>query len=393
MPELPVRPGIVGIVATTLACALVLLLCYGEYTRKITVRGYVISTSPNVRLYPKSAGIVTAVFGRAGDRVSAGDPLFEVSHSGSLSRHGSRADELLGAIAEELAAIDAQGSARRRLHEARMAKLRAENQTSIQRRRRLRERLAVAQRRLRLTAAQHERMRTTAANGFVPATELERSQRNLLGDEDALTRINQEIDATESALRLNASETSQLERAHELDQSVLNRERRQMETRLLDMRERRAQVVRAPVDGRITAVTLGPGQRSVPGRPVLSIVPAATEFQVRLLLPSRVLGFVADGSPVNLRYEAFPYQKYGIQRGHILDIADNYLLAHEIEAPIVIRDAVFPATVALEQQIVSFQDRQLTLNNGMLVDADVLIDRRRLIEWLFEPLISLVRSR
>ena len=46
-------------------------------------------------------------------------------------------------------------------------------------------------------------------------------------------------------------------------------------------------------------------------------------------------------------------------------------------------------TVALAAQAVTAYGRPEPLKPGMLLDADILGEKRRLIEWVFEPLYSL----
>jgi membrane fusion protein len=53
------------------------------------------------------------------------------------------------------------------------------------------------------------------------------------------------------------------------------------------------------------------------------------------------------------------------------------------------REPLYRIKVALDGQTVSAYGRAEALQPGMQVEADILLDRRRLIEWIFEPLLSL----
>jgi membrane fusion protein len=52
-----------------------------------------------------------------------------------------------------------------------------------------------------------------------------------------------------------------------------------------------------------------------------SLVPQGAKLQAQLYAPSSAVGFVRPGQPVRLRYEAFPYQKYGQQGGPVLQVS------------------------------------------------------------------------
>ena len=52
-------------------------------------------------------------------------------------------------------------------------------------------------------------------------------------------------------------------------------------------------------------------------------------------------------------------------------------------------EPLYRITVALDQQAVSAYGQTQPLVAGMQLEADVLLDRRRLIEWLFEPVLGI----
>jgi membrane fusion protein len=102
---------------------------------------------------------------------------------------------------------------------------------------------------------------------------------------------------------------------------------------------------------------------------------------------------------VLLRYQAYPYQKFGQQSGRVLQVARTPLQATELAgvplagvsstASTVSAEPLYRITVALQRQDVAAYGQAQPLAAGMQLEADVQLDRRRLIEWLFEPLLGL----
>ena len=93
-----------------------------------------------------------------------------------------------------------------------------------------------------------------------------------------------------------------------------------------------------------------------------------------------------------LRYQAYPYQKFGHQQGKVTQISRSALSSGELGA--LIGDAqssepFYRVTVALAKQAITAYGKPEQLKPGMLLEADVLGERRSLIEWVFEPLYSL----
>jgi membrane fusion protein len=56
---------------------------------------------------------------------------------------------------------------------------------------------------------------------------------------------------------------------------------------------------------------------------------------------------------------------------------------------LVFQEPVYKVTAALESQHVEAYGKEIPLRPGMILSADVVLDRRSLFEWLLEPVYSL----
>jgi membrane fusion protein len=150
-------------------------------------------------------------------------------------------------------------------------------------------------------------------------------------------------------------------------------------------------VIRAPGDGMVSAVLVSPGQQVQPDAPLMSIVPSDARLEAQLLVPSNAIGFVTTGQPVALRYAAFPYQRFGHYEGEVASIARSLLLPGEARLPMTLQEPAYLVRVVLGGQAVTAYGRDFPLQAGMALDADIVLDRRSIIEWVFDPLLSLVK--
>jgi membrane fusion protein len=108
-------------------------------------------------------------------------------------------------------------------------------------------------------------------------------------------------------------------------------------------------------------------------------------------VPSRAVGFIEPGDTVLLRYQAYPYQKFGHQTGRVARISRSALSAAELQSISGFNsngEPLYRVTVRLARQAVTAYGKPEALRPGMLLEADVLGERRRLIEWIFAPLYS-----
>lgn len=123
-----------------------------------------------------------------------------------------------------------------------------------------------------------------------------------------------------------------------------------------------------------------------PGQPILSLLPKGSELRAQLLVPSSAIGFVKSGDRVLLRYQAYPYQKFGAHEGTVIRISRSALTGSQKDGDA--RQSLYRVLVSLDQQGVLAYGKMETLRPGMQLEADIMGERRKLYEWLLEPLYS-----
>jgi membrane fusion protein len=171
--------------------------------------------------------------------------------------------------------------------------------------------------------------------------------------------------------------------------ALIERGKQELQQNLQENEIKRQVAILAPADGIVTSILVQPGQ-SVGSTPLLSIIPKDSVLQAEIYAPSNAIGFIKGGGTVLLRYRAFPYQKFGQFRGQIISISRAPVDARAANGMQSVSPAqMYRITVGLPAQAVSAYGQQEKLQAGMELDADILMDTRRLYEWLFEPLYSL----
>jgi membrane fusion protein len=348
-----------------------------------------------LRLLPPQAGTVAESRAVEGQAVRRGDVLFVLAvDRASLS-------------AETQAAVQASLNARSRsLHDASRQKtqLEHEQRAGLDRqiedtRRELaqidaetelqRQRLALAQQ----TLAQFESLQR---DNFVSAAQVQARTAEVLDVQAKLQALARQRSAQ---LRDIGSLEAQRRELPLRTLAALGEIERDLATLAQDAAETDARqriVVRAPQDGVLTAVLAEPGHSVSPASALASLMPADAKLQAQLFAPSSAVGFVRATQPVQLRYQAFPYQKFGHHAGQVLQVSRTPLQAAELAGlplPESLKAApsaepLYRITVQLDEQAVRAYGQAQPLAAGMQLEADVLLDRRRIIEWIFEPLFS-----
>ncbi len=388
-----VRPLSLALLTTgvlAVALALIAFLALAQYTRKATAVGVLVPDRGLIRLVPAAAGTVLERRIAEGQSVQAGDvlfiigvdrPLLEPVAQAQVQRSlGERRRSLEGAARQERDLVRARQLAlERRVQALELEQAQVDSESALQKQR------------LVLTEQSLARLESLHSQQFISEAQVQAKAEEVLGlraaaqalarQRAALGRERAELEGELRTLPLTADNTvGGIER----DLALLAQEAAALDA------ERRL-VVRAPQGGTVSAVLAEPGQSVTPASALASLVPKGAALQAHLFAPSSAVGFVRPDQSVRLRFEAFPYQKFGHHPGHVMQVSRTPLAASELAAlslPAVAAggEPMFRITVALDE---SPAPEALPLSAGMRLQADVLLERRRLIEWLFEPLLGL----
>ncbi|MFC1458902.1 HlyD family efflux transporter periplasmic adaptor subunit [Microvirga arabica] len=179
----------------------------------------------------------------------------------------------------------------------------------------------------------------------------------------------------------------QAERLAQLRLNLADRERQRAEAE-----SQRAQVITAPISGRVTALQAAPGQIVDPTKPLMTLLPDGASLLADLFVPSRAIGFIEPGQRVCLMVDAFPYQRFGTVGGSVETMSQAMISPDEVIGKVALSEPAYRVTVRLDRQAIDAFGRQIALQPDMTLKADIVLEGRSLVAWLFEPLIS-VRGR
>ena len=200
--------------------------------------------------------------------------------------------------------------------------------------------------------------------------------------EGSTTRIKQQLDSIELQVHRLPLELDKTNHALALQIS----ERKQA---LLQLQSQYQFQIKAQKSGRVTAIQVKEGQLVNPQQLLASVLPSSASLYAELLIPTRAFGFIKVGQDTRLKFDAFPYQKFGVMQAEMYETSQHILLPGEVQLPIALQEPMYKVKVKLPKQTITAYGDQLPLQAGMLLQADVLLDKRTIAEWLLEPLYSI----
>jgi len=390
----PVSTKILTWFLTMVVAAIVIFVSLAQYARKETVVGYLTPTSGTAKIFvpqqvaTQQQGFIREVNVKEGDEVEEGQPLFTVSmaqvaangedvNASMLQILGLQRDVITGQIASE---ERRDTSERQRLAsvikgiEAEIAQL--EGQRTIQ------------TERLKLSEGFVSSASQLSAKGAMPDIELKRREQAALEQKQNLALLEQQLAARHTQLTESRYTLEQLpivtgERIRQLRTDLST-----VEQRIAEVDGRRAYVIRAPTSGRVSTLQATVGQMADPKRMQLELIPVDSPLQAELFFPTRAFGFVREGQDVRILYDAFPYQKFGTYRGRVLKVSETILTGNDVVGPIQLKEPAYRVTAALERPDIDAYGQKIPLRPDMLLKADVILDKRALMSWLLDPLLS-----
>lgn len=377
--------------AAALGATIIAFLYLGHYTRRESVTGQLVPGTGLHTLRASSAGTVTVLYVHDGQLVKKGDALAELTTEQDSTVLGQTHALVSQALDTQRQRLRADLQNQTALTQQQSASLHAKIAL-------LRSQLTQLDGQLRLQTQQVDsnqnllnRFQPLLEKGYASALQIQQQQAALWDAQAQYkTLVRQQLDTRQ---QLDAAQ-QQLAQLPLDEASKRNDTERQLATVAQSMAQNemgRAVVLRSPSDGVVTSVLLQPGQMAEAGQSLISILPAGSALQAQLLVPSRAIGFMTPGNAVVLRYQSFPYQKFGQQYGRIAEISRSALTPNEVAALTgkQTQEPLYRVQVTLDSQHVMAYGRAEAVKPGMALDADILMERRRLVEWVFEPLYGL----
>jgi membrane fusion protein len=384
----PVSFAFLTAIAVAIAVAVIGFAFWGEYTRKAHVQGYLAPSRGLIKVYPPEAGTLIEKHVTEGQHVKRGDTLFVLSterssrltpeaQAAAIEQLRQRRDSLKEELTKQrhISEIEINNLQMRiRDTQVELTQIKLEIATQAQR-------VASAKRRVK-------RYSDVSVIESIPEDEAQQKQEELLDQQgrlQALQRSRLGLEREINGLRLELG-SSELKAKNQ--EAAIEREISIKEQELTEYESKRNIVITAPSDGVVTTILAERGQSANVTTPLLSILPAGAVLRAQLLVPSRAIGFIAPDQTVALHYQAFPYQRFGSYKGRVKEISRTLITARDADLPVNLQESVYRVTVALDSQTVKAYREDIPLQAGMLLEADIWLDHRRIIEWVFDPLFS-----
>lgn len=385
----PVSSSLLTTVLLCVVIAIIAFLSLISFNRKETVSGYLKPDIGLAKVVSSRAGVIQQIYVDDGQQVQAGDRLALIT----VPEHLSAGDSLTGTLFQGLLQQTELVNLRKQQVISQLSQQEAELSTRLTLSRNLlsdiKAQQHLLQQRLQLNQQRYQNYQDLTQRGAISTNELQQQHELVLNIQQQLAELNASEQNQKAQIEQLSGQLQRLPSEQQQQLAVLDSDISRLKQQQTELNARGELLITAPITGRVTNLVAEIGNNVQMGLPLLTIMPDNAELQAVLLVPTRAYGFVMPGQRTRLRFDAFPYQRFGLYEGEVIKTAQAIVLPNEVDMPVAVQEPVYRVEVALASQHIRAYGNTVPLQSGMLLSADIVLEQRSLLAWLFEPILSL----
>ena len=379
-----------GFIVFFTVCLFVLLFL-GKYADKQVVHGRLIPDTGIVKIFAPKAGVISGINVKDGDLVKKGQVLMTLDSESSLESGSSVNTLILDELKESLekakidkANLDKEFSIREKNYNNRISAIKRELTN-------LNDQLSSQKGVVLSFKERAKREKQLYDKGVSALDRWQRVYEEFVSQKARFDTIKGQKIGKESELEQIEADLEQLpvkkeSQANQAQQSISS-----IKQKIIEVEGGKRVAIISPVDGRLTSLQARKGSyhKGHETAPLVSILPEGAKLQAEVYLLSKAIGFVETGQYVRIKYQAFPYQQYGVYKGKIVEVAKNALMPNELAegstlpATFNVHEPVYKIRIELDTQEVTAFGGKFALQADMLLDADIVLRERTIFQKLF----------
>lgn len=378
------------LIATTIFCS---------FTQRIDVKGEVITLPHSVNVYAPQQGFVISQYAKVGDIVNKGQPLYEIDISRNTTT-GNVSAAQIEVINEKIA--NAEDIISKLSHNKEETSLSLDKQlkTINDSLKETNQMLANAQTGLKKMHDNLASYDKYLSDGLITKDQYN-YQHSLYFQQQSTYQslVSQKMQLESQVTQLNSDKIT---KTADFDNQISSQEDQinDYKNQLVESSANGNIIIKATTEGRIESLAVTKGQMVDKGSSLAQIKPTGDiEYYLILWLPNNSIPYVKPGDVINIRYDAFPADKFGQFPGKILSISSVPTSRQEMSEYTNVTDgtnqqelALYKTIVKIKNKTFEYNGKTLSLSNGLKAQAVVFLEERPLYMWMFTPVYKITQS-
>ncbi|PLO45343.1 HlyD family secretion protein, partial [Klebsiella pneumoniae] len=379
--------------------ALIVAVIFCKFTQRIDVKGEVITLPHSINVFSPQQGFIIKQYVKIGDLVEKNQPLYEIDVSRNTSS-GNVSAAQVESINEKI--YNSEEIIKKLVHNKKQTlnALNEQLKTST-------DSLKVTIRMLQNTQAGLKKMHDNLASydkylsdGLITKDQYNYQHSLYFQQQSAYqSLVSQKMQLESQITQLNSDKVT---KAADFDNQISSQynQTNDYKNQLIESNANGNLIVKATADGRIESLSATQGQTVDNGSSLAQIKPIGNvEYYLILWLPNNSIPYLKIGDSINIRYDAFPADKFGQFPGEIISISSMPASRQEMSEYTNVNNgstqqelALYKAIVKIKDKEFSYKGKTLSLSNGLKAQAVVFLEERPLYMWMFTPIYKISQS-
>ncbi|ELW9384747.1 HlyD family efflux transporter periplasmic adaptor subunit [Acinetobacter baumannii] len=393
--SVPITFKMLALIFGLMGLALLIFIFSGEFTKKVRVSGQIMPNDGFVKIYSTRTSIVKDIYVKENDFVKVGQNLLHINNSFFLEDNKDLYDSISYESNQRIELFSKEIAKEKTIYENK-------KQNSIKELDYINKEISNANQlfyttKYKLSVANdvYARYKIAHRNNAASLDEVQIKESQTLDLKNQLKQIESELDSLKENLRNKKFEILSLEQEHLKHLTQLKREESEINQEKIQSQSNSDQILKSPIVGKISIINIEKGQTIELNKILMSIVPTNTKLVCFLYVPSNAIGFIKPNTEVSIRYFAFPYQKFGLAKAKVLSISETPIPYQDLNSlglipmqGITSNEPVYIIKASLDKQTITAYGEEVNLKVGMLLEADIKLEKRKIYEWILEPLYT-----
>ena len=361
-----------------------------SFPRKETVSGWVEPVGGVIRVMAIQPGIVQSLYVDNGQWVAAGEPLVLTKLKQSSAQGESFRKLIDDQYQNQLHQLQTQLN---NTQQQTQLQIGLTKQTLVARQTHLlhlQTQIGLLHKQIHISQKQLNRVTQLQTQGHVPMQVRDRTNSQHLALSAQLQQLLGKEQLTQAEIATLQAQLNNLPQKERNQIAEIHRQMSDINMALIRTSQSQSNLITASTSGFVNNLEVKEGQHVSQSRPLLTITPSKTNTAVELVVPVQSAGFVQLGQELDIRFDSFPHQKYGIYKGTVTAISETMLLPSDVNsAPVPIREPFYKLKATLKKPHITAYGKVHQLKSGMTLSADIQLSQRTVFEWLIDPILSL----
>ncbi|EEF8875212.1 HlyD family efflux transporter periplasmic adaptor subunit [Salmonella enterica] len=397
LPGIP--PLLVISVCIIFLTVFITFVIMGSYTRRVNVSGEITTWPRPVNIYSSVQGFIVKQFVTEGQEIRKGEPVYQIDVSRSTSS-GVVSDNQRKDIENQIVRIaniishleDSKKATLQTLEKQKMQYQEAfERSTAIVRR---------AEEGIIIMKNNMNNYRTYQKKGLINKDQLTNQTALYYQQQNNLLSLSGQNE--QNALQITSLESQIKIQAADFDNRIYQMElqRYELQKELINTDVNGEVIIRALSDGKIDSLSVTVGQMVSAGDSLLQIIPdKIKDHYLVVWAPNDAVPYINPGDRVNIRYEAFPAEKFGQFAATVLLVSKTPASSQEMltyqGAPKNNQNTSVPyykIVVRPDLQEIRYDGKFLPIENGMKAQGTLFLEKRKIYQWMLSPFYDMKHS-